>query len=214
MNLKRIPVIATVVVLAAVAVMVRLGFWQLDRMHQKEAMLARYQAAQAFSAEVPLPMRPELAEAVLFRHASATCSAVSNPRAVSGRNLKGEPGFAHVVLCLLPESSASYPPDEQPIVAFDVVTGWTRAPNAPQWRGGRVQGVLAPANNADRFKLVATTPLVPGQEANALPDPRDIPNNHLSYAVQWFLFALTALAIYALALRKRLRENPPRAGED
>jgi surfeit locus 1 family protein len=41
-------------------------------------------------------------------------------------------------------------------------------------------------------------------QPNARPDPNDIPNNHLSYAVQWFLFALTALVIYGLALRKRL----------
>ena len=32
-----------------------------------------------------------------------------------------------------------------------------------------------------------------------------IPNNHLSYAVQWFLFALTALVIYVLAVRKKWR---------
>jgi len=39
--------------------------------------------------------------------------------------------------------------------------------------------------------------------ANASPDPRDIPNNHWSYAIQWFAFAATALIIYALALRRR-----------
>jgi surfeit locus 1 family protein len=44
-------------------------------------------------------------------------------------------------------------------------------------------------------------------QANAAPDPRDVPNNHLSYAVQWFLFATTAIVIYGLALRKRLRAD-------
>ena len=34
-----------------------------------------------------------------------------------------------------------------------------------------------------------------------------MPNNHLAYAVQWFLFALTALVIYAIALRKRLKTS-------
>ena len=42
----------------------------------------------------------------------------------------------------------------------------------------------------------------------AAPDPRDVPNNHLSYAVQWFLFALTAVVIYILALRKRWGGSP------
>ena len=52
--------------------------------------------------------------------------------------------------------------------------------------------------------MIADPPLA-GLEANARPDPASIPNNHLSYAIQWFLFALTALVIYAIALRKRLR---------
>jgi surfeit locus 1 family protein len=45
----------------------------------------------------------------------------------------------------------------------------------------------------------------------ARPDPRDIPNNHLAYAVQWFLFATVAAVIYALALAKRLA-GPGRRG--
>ncbi len=52
---------------------------------------------------------------------------------------------------------------------------------------------------------LVTNPPVVGLGGNAAPDPRSIPNNHLSYAVQWFLFALTAMVIYTLAVRKRLR---------
>jgi cytochrome oxidase assembly protein ShyY1 len=65
-----------------------------------------------------------------------------------------------------------------------------------------VTGTIAPGP-----RLVADPPLA-GLEANARPDPSDLPNNHLSYAVQWFLFAFVALVIYALAVRKRL------AGQD
>ena len=52
-----------------------------------------------------------------------------------------------------------------------------------------------------------TAPPQAGLTQLAAPDPRDVPNNHLSYAVQWFLFAVTALVIYGLALRKRWREQ-------
>ena len=52
------------------------------------------------------------------------------------------------------------------------------------------------------MRLVAAPPQA-GLAQLALPDPRDLPNNHLSYAVQWFLFAATALVIYVLALRKK-----------
>jgi surfeit locus 1 family protein len=39
--------------------------------------------------------------------------------------------------------------------------------------------------------------------AVAQPDPKNVTNNHLSYAVQWFFFAAAALVIYLLALRRR-----------
>ena len=52
------------------------------------------------------------------------------------------------------------------------------------------------------MRLVAASP-GPGLEASAPPSPDTIPNNHLSYAIQWFLFALIAVVIYALALRWR-----------
>jgi surfeit locus 1 family protein len=45
---------------------------------------------------------------------------------------------------------------------------------------------IAPFHKITR--LVADPPLA-GLAANAAPDPSDIPNNHLAYAVQWFLFA-------------------------
>ena len=51
--------------------------------------------------------------------------------------------------------------------------------------------------------LVADKP-VPGLEANPGPDLSAVPNNHLAYAVQWFLFAAVAAVIYAIALRRRL----------
>jgi surfeit locus 1 family protein len=43
--------------------------------------------------------------------------------------------------------------------------------------------------------------------ASAPPSPSIIPNNHLSYAVQWFLFAGIAVTIYFLALRQRWRKE-------
>jgi surfeit locus 1 family protein len=50
--------------------------------------------------------------------------------------------------------------------------------------------------------LVADVP-APGLAASTPPDPAAIPNNHLAYAVQWFVFAGVALLIYGLALRRR-----------
>jgi cytochrome oxidase assembly protein ShyY1 len=60
-----------------------------------------------------------------------------------------------------------------------------------------------------RMRLVAASP-PPGLEPSAPPSLASIPNNHRSYALQWFSFAAIALIIYALALRKRLHEEKPK----
>jgi surfeit locus 1 family protein len=65
-----------------------------------------------------------------------------------------------------------------------------------------VSGVIAPGGTFGGT-LHASQP-APGLEPLAPPDPSDVPNNHLAYAGQWFFFALTALVIYVLALRRKL----------
>ena len=67
--------------------------------------------------------------------------------------------------------------------------------------GGVVNGVIAP-DSQNVIRLVATEP-VAGLRQSQPPALEDIPNNHLSYAVQWFLFAGIALVIFLLALRGR-----------
>lgn len=187
------PVIPTLVVLAAVAVMIRLGFWQIDRMQEKEALLARYAAARTMSADVPFPQDAAAAQPVLYRHARVDCRQVTGVTVIAGHSAQGESGMAHVADCLLAGGGKAR-----------VVLGWSRNPAPVEWRGGIVMGVVAPGP-----RLIADPPLV-GLAPNARPDPTDLPNNHWSYAVQWFLFAATALVIYVLALRKRLAGAAPR----
>jgi surfeit locus 1 family protein len=81
-----------------------------------------------------------------------------------------------------------------------VAIGWSSRPQSPAWSGGEVSGFIGSAGKG--IRLVAS-PAQAGLEELAAPDPAAIPNNHLSYAVQWFAFAASALVIYALALRKR-----------
>jgi cytochrome oxidase assembly protein ShyY1 len=57
------------------------------------------------------------------------------------------------------------------------------------------------------MRLVAAS-APPGLEPSAEPSLASIPNNHRFYAVQWFAFAAIALIIYALAVRKRLKQEP------
>lgn len=186
--LRRLPIVSTIVVLIAVGIMIRLGFWQLDRLHQKEDLLARYAAASSMSAEVAFPRSSAEAEPLLYRHSSVDCPKVASVESVAGRSAKDETGIGHIAVCTLADGTAAR-----------IVLGWSRNPEFPDWRGGTAIGVIAPGP-----RLVADPPLA-GLQANSRPDPRDIPNNHFSYAVQWFLFAGVATVIYVLAVRKRSR---------
>jgi surfeit locus 1 family protein len=192
MNCRRIPVLPTLVVLVAVGIMVRLGFWQLDRLHQKEALLARYGEVVAISADIPWPADVEKIQAAMYRYSRIDCRSAKPLSPTAGRNAKNITGYAQQANCVLPDGSI-----------VRVILGWSQAPVQAEWHGGLVSGFIAPGP-----RLVAQ-PAVAGLEANAVPDPREIPNNHLSYAVQWFLFAGVALVIYGLAVRKRLAGNAP-----
>jgi surfeit locus 1 family protein len=86
-----------------------------------------------------------------------------------------------------------------------VDAGWSAAPAPPQWRGGAVSGTIV-TDRLHRIRLVAEEP-APGLQPSAATDPKDVPNNHMAYAVQWFLFALTAAVIYLVALRRRQRDS-------
>lgn len=186
----RLPIVATVLVLAAVGAMISLGIWQLHRAGWKSALIARYESALAVPAPVAFPSGPVAREAALYRRSGVKCSRVLGVTAIAGRNSRNGQGWAHTVRCATAAGEV------------EVALGWSRNPEAAKWAGGAATGWIAPAGTGVR--LVADPPLG-GLEQLARPDPRDLPNNHMAYAVQWFFFALTALVIYGLALRKRLR---------
>jgi surfeit locus 1 family protein len=209
--MRRIPIIPTLVVLAAVAVMVWLGFWQLDRMKQKETLLAQYNAAMSVTQDAGYE---QPTGKLAYRRIRYLCYHNGQDQLVAGKNSSGQVGWAHVIVCSNGRTHGS------DFIA--VVTGWSSEPASARYREalylsgtlvpGFKNGIALPKEvrmGRDNYRnlpfhIVADPPLA-GLQPNAKPDPRNIPNNHWSYAVQWFLFALTALVIYALALRKRLR---------
>jgi surfeit locus 1 family protein len=180
---RRWPLIPTVFVLAAVATMIALGVWQLGRMGEKAELLARYEAATGESGEVAFPASGEGAQ-VWFRRSRVMCDAPVRIEAVAGTSARGAKGWVSRATC----ANGAL-----------VDIGFTRNLATPDWTGGAVSGVIAPGP-----RLVADPP-VAGLEPMARPDPGDLPNNHLAYAGQWFFFAITALIIYVLALRRRSR---------
>lgn len=186
--IRRLPVIPTIIVLVAAAVMVALGFWQLARADEKAALQARYAGAQQQMEPVEWPRDAAAAELALYRRSQIICGKVASFGSRAGTNAHGAKGWAQYANCLVEGQAAAVP----------VVLGWSRQPQEPEWSGGLARGIIGPGP-----RLVADPPLA-GLEPLAPPDPADLPNNHLAYAGQWFFFALTALFIYGLAVRKRL----------
>jgi surfeit locus 1 family protein len=205
--MKKLPLIATLIVGLAVAAMIALGVWQLDRRGQKEALIAQYSAnlsrpSMAFPA---IPMGDEL----LFRRASAFCLEPVSETLAAGYNLKGERGWRHLVAC---RTGAEGP-------GFTVDIGWSADFKVRStWKGGAVAGIIGPIpdqrsviersmarKSTQQQLLLVATQGSGGLAPSAYPSLEGIPNNHLAYAVQWFLFAAIALGIYGLALWRRNR---------
>lgn len=189
--MRRLPIIPTILVAAAVATMVGLGIWQLDRKGEKEALLARYER-QSRLAPVAWPRLIAAPQDFYYRRATGFCLEVTGWRATAGRNLLGQSGWSFVASC---RTGAEGP-------GMQVDMGWTREATAqPRWGGGPVSGVMVP-DSRHGLRLIAAEP-APGLQPSAPPTAESIPNNHLFYALQWFFFAAAAAVIYGLVLRKR-----------
>lgn len=189
---RRLPIIPTLLVAAAVATMIALGVWQLRRSEWKGDLIERYTQAQAMSANVPWPRDAAGMEDVLFRWSQFTCKRVIGIRTTAATSASGESGVAQVAHCETDEGGEA-----------EVALGWSRPTQQIAWNGGRVNGVIAPGGTFGG--TLHASPPAPSLSPLAPPDPSELPNNHLAYAGQWFFFALTALVIYVLALRRRQR---------
>lgn len=190
--MRRLPLIPTVVVTLAIALMIALGIWQLRRAEWKDGLLVRYAAAGELP-PVAWPAVPPTDGSLLFRRASGYCLDVTGWSARAGHNRAGASGWRHIAACRTGGA-------EGPGMQVDM--GWSNDPAAPVgWRGGTVRGVIDA--DRDHVILLVSDVAAPGLQPSALPSPADIPNNHRGYAIQWFLFAGVAAVIYALALRRR-----------
>jgi surfeit locus 1 family protein len=203
---KSVPILPTLVVGAAVALMILLGVWQLRRADEKAALLTHYASASQL-APMAFPILPTQVDP-LFRQAGGLCLEPLNLRVEAGYNAQGRSGWRHLVDC---RTGA-----EGPGMTVDI--GWSPDFAAkPVWTGGDVSGIISRQVDHSsligrmigraappQLMLVAATP-APGLKASAPPKLEDVPNNHIAYAVQWFIFAAVAALIYAIALWRRMR---------
>ncbi|MBO9518772.1 MAG: SURF1 family protein [Porphyrobacter sp.] len=183
---RKIPILSTIIVAAAIATMIGLGVWQLRRADWKEGLIAQYSQAQTMSSAVPWPRTDADLEHSLFRWSQFDCQRVLSMRTTAATATDGSKGVAQIARCAIDGGGEA-----------EVSLGWSLPTQPFNWQGGEVSGVIAPHG------ILHVAKPVEGLKALAPPDPKDLPNNHLMYAGQWFFFALTALVIYVLALRRR-----------
>ncbi len=185
----RLPFFPTLLVGAAAITMIVLGIWQLQRAEWKDGLIASYEAARGKEA-IAFPDLPVEGEGPLFRSAYGTCSTVTGWRQVAGESANGAVGYAFLADC--PEMT--------------VDAGWSPNPQLkPDWSGGEVRGVIAPDRNR-KIRLVSAEGLG-GLDTSAVPSTENVPDNHMAYAIQWFIFAALSLIIYGFALRGRMAKG-------
>lgn len=230
---RRFPVGLTIAVAIALAILVGLGTWQLQRMAWKREVLGRVAALQAAP---PQPIGPVLARMAAGADTDFTRVAVSCPGLGSAPFLElysvrdGQAGSRLISACRL--EGATYGSvlvdrgfvadtiSARPPVAADAapvaVTGVLRAPEAgnafsPPNQPGRwyVRDVAA---MAAQLKAARPAPLFLMAETSSNPQwaalvpapiPSDIPNRHLEYALTWYGLAGALLGVYAAMLLRK-----------
>lgn len=208
---RHVPLIPTILVALAVLVMIGLGVWQLQRRGEKDAALA-LAAANPGKPSVAFPKLPPVPSDLLFRKSSVTCLRVVGWQVEAGHAADGSTGYRHIAQCV---TGAEGP-------GALVAIGVAQKPDATMtWTGGRVTGWISqepdhrPLIGRIAGKMPPLRPMLiardapPGLKPSAPPSAADVPNNHLAYAVQWFLFAIVAVIVYGVALRHRNRPRPP-----
>lgn len=208
---RRLPILPTLLVVAAIATMIALGIWQLQRRAEKEAMLA-LAATNVTKPAVSYPAMPPVPDELLFRQSSVHCLRVVGWQTEAGRAVDGTTGYRYIAQCA---TGAEGP-------GSLIALGVAQTPDfKPQWTGGQVAGWIS--QEPDHRSLLSrlsgkALPLRPmliaaqppqGMKRLAPPSITDVPNNHLAYAVQWFFFAGVAAIIYILALRGRQTPGSP-----
>jgi len=229
----RFPVGLTLATLVALAILIGLGVWQVQRLHWKEGLLARIHALQAAP---PAPLAPVLARAAAGADVDFTRVRADCPDIETGAFVRlwavpdARSGYRIITACRL-----AAPPYASILVDRGFVTQEDAARMIPGVRlPGPITGVLRHGDRPNAFTpanqpaqdlwysrdipamaravgatapapvfLMLEAPAPRGVGPTPLPLPSDIPNNHLQYAVTWFGLAAALAGVYLASLWRR-----------
>ena len=96
--MRRLPIVPTLIVTAALAAMIALGIWQLRRAEWKDGLLASYRANAGATMVYGLPLDVPV-DALAFRRAHILCRITTGATQLGGVNRQGRTGFRNIVGC-------------------------------------------------------------------------------------------------------------------
>lgn len=205
--MRRLPLWPTLFTLVAVVTMIGFGIWQLQRRDWKHQLIARLDAAQTLPPVTPREFFEAMVGegSVQYRRAVVACrpGRVAPYDLTGGASAKGQSGFLVLVACRTPAVQNGRAPDLVVVAGFSV-----RADVAPLIVDAEFDGTIVErpygrkAKDRPTFMLIPRT-AVPPLTPSRVPTPGDLPDSHLSYAVQWFSFAAILSVIYGLFVWRR-----------
>ena len=197
------------------AILLSLGFWQLRRMEWKEAMLAEIQAGiDAAPQPIPASVDPSMkympvitkgrttGEEILVlsgtKELGGGYNIISGFETDDGRRILLDRGFV----------TQDYRHSPRPPVALEVVGNlhWPQDKSSSTPEPDLKAGIWFARDVPAMAEMLKTEPVlvvaaqVAGDAQGVMPIPisiEGVPNSHLSYAVQWFLFAATCAGMTA-----------------
>jgi surfeit locus 1 family protein len=235
----------TALMLAALVVLIGLGFWQLQRLEWKEGLIAKIEArtkAQPIGLEDAAAMAAQGEDPSYYRVRVSGRFDHAKERYLFALSNEGSAGW-HVITPLETEDGKTvlidrgFVPDnlkdpalraEGEVEGVVAVTGVVRLPD----RQGRFTPDNEPGANRwfwrDRDALARS--MFPGEAVRVAPffleaekgaapggwpeggqTRLELPNNHLQYAITWFLLAAALLGVYGAYMWKA-RADKPRSG--
>jgi surfeit locus 1 family protein len=206
--------------LVAVALLFNLGFWQLRRLGEKEALIATIDSRLKSEA---VTLADAVADGdIAYRRVKLSGRFLEKPVLRKLTSYNGSPGFDvlqpflttdnKVVLVhrgAVPENYADQPAQvtdlEAVIALHDKGQGFFDPENDPTkglwywWDLPEMLATIPPPPNAETMPFIAQQIPVAGQTGlpAPLPPKADLKNNHLGYAITWFGLAAACLGVAA-----------------
>lgn len=216
----------SLVAIPAMGVLLALGTWQMDRMRWKENLINE-RSQRLAAPPVNLPAQVASPEALEYRRVQVVGRFLHDRELyLAGRSSAGKSGYNVVTPLQRADGSAvlvnrGWVPldrklpqsrDQGQVEGQVTVQGLARVPQPPNWLmpKNQVEGnfwfyVDIPAM-AKAARLVNVLPVY--VEAGGTPNPgglpvggqpqTNLPNNHLQYAITWYLLALALSVIFVL----------------